>query len=75
MAYGKVPGEAFLERYYALRRAWFKSQRHREKSEYEENEVVPPYTRDQLVRQFANMGVEIPMSPEQEPVLLGGHEE
>lgn len=70
MSVGKASHSAFLDRYYSLRKMWFKYMNRREKSEYEENEVVPPLTRDQIIKQFGKMGVQVPMTPDQEPTPL-----
>ena len=62
--------DVLLARYETLKKQWFK--RFPEtRTDAAGHEFPPPYTRDDLVRQFNAIGAEIPVTPDQPFIAIG----
>lgn len=63
MSYGQIDFSAMQQRYESLKRMYFNT-----RSDYDEDGVEIPtlMTRLQIVQMFENMGVEIPLTPQDE---------
>lgn len=71
MSVGKASGEAFLRRYEELKKHWFRPVRGGGGVDEDTGQVVIPlYDRNQLSQMFEQMGVEVPMTPNDKPTFI-----
>lgn len=61
----KADYSSLLQRYEMLKRKYF----YESQTRYDEDgeEIIPVISRDQIVAMFGNMGVELPLTPNDEP--------